>query len=169
MTSAAGAAAAILIAAGCAPPAAPPATVEIAAPASAPVVVAATMPQPPRPAAPAAGSIAWRTNEREAREEARRREAPLLVWARADWAAAALSMERSVWTDPRVIRAAAGFVALRLDLTEAEGDAELFAQRYGVDVMPATIVMDAGGRKIAVIRGFADAEALAGALVKAAP
>jgi thiol:disulfide interchange protein len=156
---------------GCGGPSAPqPATVDLATAGSAAVLVA---PSPPRPVASAksaeAGPIQWITNEREARERARRQGLPLLVWVRADWAATALQMERTTWADPRVARAAGGFVALRLDLTDTEGDGELLAQRYGVDTMPATIVFDPSGRQIAIVRGFADADALVAALSRAAP
>jgi len=151
----------------CAASSAPrPATVEIVTPSPAAVLVEPA----PRPSAraPAAAPIQWVTSEREARERARRNALPLLVWVRAEWAAAALQMERKTWVDPRVARAAAAFVALRLDVTDAEGDAELLAQRYAVDTTPATIVFDAAGRKVAVLRGFTDVEALVAALTHAA-
>ncbi|MFT3772099.1 MAG: thioredoxin family protein [Minicystis sp.] len=158
------------IAACGAPGPAAPATIEIATAGTAAVAVAATPPRPSaEPARAAATSIAWMTSERDAREKARRLGLPLLVWVRAEWAATALEMERKTWAEPRVVQAAAPFVALRLDVTEAEGDAELLAQRYAVDSMPATILFDASGHKAAVLRGYTDAAALAAALSRAAP
>lgn len=161
--------AALCLLAGCGGLPAAPATVEIAGPAAATLV---TAPPPssvssPRPRAPA-GPIVWETSEPEARARARSGGRPLIVWARADWAAPVLQMERSTWADPRVAAAARGFVALRLDLTEAEGEAELYAKRYGVDTMPMIIVLDARGQQVAVLRGMADAAAIAAALEKAA-
>jgi len=109
----------------------------------------------------------WETSEPEARAKARRGSRPMIVWARAEWAAPVLQMERSTWTDPRVAAAAQGFVALRLDLTEAEGEAELYAKRYGVDTMPMIIVLDSKGQQVAVVRGMADVAVIVGALEKA--
>jgi thiol:disulfide interchange protein len=93
---------------------------------------------------------------------------PMIVWARADWAAPALEMERRVWTDPEVVAAARPFVALRLDLTEAEGDAERLAERYAVTGMPMTVILDARGNRVAGLFGFQNAAALAAALRRAA-
>lgn len=121
--------------------------------------VASVAPDAPH-AAPRPGVIAWVTSERDAREQARRRGVPLLVYVRADWAAACLSLERSAWTDPRVAGEVRRFVALRLDVTEAEGDAELYAQRYGVKGVPETLVLDLAGRTAARGSGAMSAEAL---------
>jgi thiol:disulfide interchange protein len=157
--------------AACTPPGAPrPATIEIGG--TGPAVVGPVAPASPEGEAPArvvAASIAWVGDEREARERARRLGLPLLVWVRAEWAASALQMERTVWNDPVVARAARGFVALRLDVTEAEGDAELLAQRYAVDSMPATILFDAAGRRVAALRGLVDAAILTAALARVSP
>ncbi|APR77829.1 Cytochrome c-type biogenesis protein DsbD [Minicystis rosea] len=152
-----------VVIAACGPPAA---TVEIAAVGSAkPAAPPSASPVIARPAPAAAKKeIAWISSEREARERARRLGMPFLVWVRADWDAAGLEMERKSWTDARVVQAASSFVALRLDVSEAEGDAELLAQQYGVDMMPMTILFDASGRKVTVLRGYTDAAALAAAL-----
>jgi thiol:disulfide interchange protein len=92
----------------------------------------------------------------------------MIVWMRAEWAASAVRMEREVWSDPRVISAARPFVALRLDLTEAEGDAERYAERYEVTGMPTTVLFDARGRKVASLFGYQDVDRLVGALLGAA-
>jgi thiol:disulfide interchange protein len=112
--------------------------------------------RPPR----AAVSIVWEQSEPAARDRARRAGLPLLVWVRAEWAAAALMMERKVWTDPRVAEAARPFVALRLDVTDAEGDAERYAERYEVTGLPATILFDAHGRRVAALVGYQDPDKL---------
>jgi hypothetical protein len=113
------------------------------------------------PAAPAA--IAWEADERDARERARRRGLPRIIYIRADWSATALEMERKAWSDPRVADAARRFVALKLDVSSAEGDAE----RYGVERIPSTLVLDADGRTIAVLGGAAPADALLAAMRRA--
>jgi len=105
-------------------------------------------------------SIAWETDEPTARQRARREGLPMLVWVRADWATAALEMERKAWSDPRVMAEARRFVALKLDVTAAEGDAELYAERYGVTMMPETVLFDASGRKAGSVRGATGADEL---------
>ena len=114
----------------------------------------------PRPAAPRAAAIAWITSERDARDQARRKNLPLLVYVRAAWAAPCLAMERGAWRDPRVIAAASSFVPLQLDVTEADGNAELYAQRYGVERIPEILIVDPAGRTRATSGGAAAAEEL---------
>jgi thiol:disulfide interchange protein DsbD len=108
------------------------------------------------------------TSERDARDRARRQNLPLLVYVRADWAAACLEMERGAWIDPRVVAASRRFVALRLDVSEAEGDAELYAQRYGVNGIPEILVVDPAGRTVARSAGAPAADALVSLLGGAA-
>jgi thiol:disulfide interchange protein DsbD len=73
-------------------------------------------------------------------------------------------MERRVWTDPRVVAAARPFVALRLDMTDTEGDAERLAERYEVVGMPATVLFDARGQRVKSLLGYRDPAELAAAL-----
>ncbi len=115
----------------------------------------------------AAPPIAWEASEPAARDRARRMEAPLIVWARADWDVTTLEMERKIWSDPRVREAARPFVALRLDLTAAEGDAERYAERYGLVAMPATLLFDARGQRVAALFGSRDTVAIVEALERA--
>lgn len=154
--------------AACTPATPPLSTLQIAAVDPPPAAVP-DRPAPSRrvraqlPAAP----IVWLASERDARERARRTGAPLLVYARAAWSAAALDMERRAWPDPRVLAAARSFVALRLDLTDAEGDAELYAQGYALTAIPTTLVFDAHGHQVAALTGSVDPAALAAALTEA--
>ncbi len=135
------------------------------APAAAPLATAAPR---PAPASSPAGAITWITAEHDARDQARREHLLLLVYVRAEWAVPCLEMERGAWRDPRVIAAAIGFVPLRLDVTEAEGNAELYAQRYGVTTIPEILVVDASGRTIAKNEGAASVDALVSLLREAA-
>ncbi len=150
-------------------PAPPPPTVVIPSGTPAPSMDVVTAPssEPVRASKPA-GPIAWETSEQAARERARRARLPLLVWVRADWAAPALEMERKTWTDPLVLEAARPFVALRLDVTSAEGDAERYAERYDVKGVPSTILFDARGRQVAAFYGMQRAAEMAAALKRAA-
>lgn len=100
------------------------------------------------------------TSEHDARDRARRQSLPLLVYVRAEWATACLTMERSAWLDPRVVAEARRFVALRLDVTEAEGNAELYAERYAVNGIPEIVLVDPAGRIVARSSGAPTVDAL---------
>jgi thiol:disulfide interchange protein len=127
--------------------------------------VLAVSASPPRERAPRLSPpIVWETSEPAARERAQRAGMPMIVWARAEWAAAALEMERTAWAAPAVIEAARPFVALRLDLSAAEGDAERYAERYQIAAMPTTVLFDGRGRRVAVLAGYQDPSTLAAAL-----
>jgi thiol:disulfide interchange protein len=99
------------------------------------------------------GALSWETSEPDARARARREGLPMLIYLRADWAVASIQMDRDVWSDARVIREGQRFVPLTIDLTSAEGDAEIYAERYGVPAVPAVLVLDAHGRRVALLSG----------------
>jgi thiol:disulfide interchange protein len=113
-------------------------------------------------------SIAWLDSEPTARARARREGLPLLVWFHAEWDAASAQMARSVWTDPAVIEAARPFVALRLDVTETEGDSERYAERYAIRAVPTTILFAPGGSRVETFTGTVDPSHLVIALRAAA-
>jgi thiol:disulfide interchange protein DsbD len=113
-----------------------------------------------RPAPAIAAPITWITSEQDARDRARKQGLPLLVYVRAEWAVPCIELERRTWLDPRVAAAARPFVALRLDVTEAEGNAELYAQRYGVSGVPEILVVDLTGHTVARNVGAPSTEAL---------
>lgn len=77
----------------------------------------------------------------------------MLVYLRAEWSAASLALEREIWTDPGVVRAARGFVDLKVDVSSAEGDAELLARFYDARTIPTTVVLDAEGTRVATLVG----------------
>lgn len=136
---------------------------------SAPIVTTGDPVEAPAPGRkPAAASaIVWETSNRDAHERAQKAGKPLIVWVRAAWATPAIQMERTTWTDPRVAAAARGFVALKLDLSDADdADAKLYADRYELVTMPTTLILDARGQTVATLRGLADADAIVAALAK---
>lgn len=135
--------------------------------AASPDTSAAPRAAPPRAPEPA-GDIAWETSEPAARERALRSGLPMIVWVRAAWATPVIAMEREAWRDGRVVAAARRFVALRLDLTEADAEAEAGAKRYDVTIVPMTVLIDAKGRRAATLGGLVSAETLAAALAKVA-
>ena len=155
--------------AACASPGPPPAVVEIGGPSAAPPAIVTSAVAPPAKAhPPAAKVITWETSVPDAEARARRG-SPMIVWARADWIAAATQMERGAWADPRVVEAARGFVALRLDLTNADDlSTELLAQRFRVTALPTIVIMDARGARTRTIIGLTTPEAILAALAEVA-
>jgi len=88
----------------------------------------------------------------------------MIVFLRADWSAASLELERAVWTDPAVRRAARRFVAVRVDVTDTQADAEYWSQRYFARGIPTTVLVDAEGKTVATLHGAFPIEELLRAL-----
>jgi len=60
-----------------------------------------------------------------------------------------------------------GFVAVRMDLTDMDGDAELIAARYAVDAVPSVIIENVDGDRVAQIGGVFGVDELLVAMEKA--
>ncbi|MFS8068941.1 MAG: thioredoxin family protein [Byssovorax sp.] len=149
-------------------PIAPIASAAPAAPTADSAPMLASVASVPSRASKPPTAIVWMTSERDARDRARLQNLPLLVYVRADWAAACRALERGAWLDARVLAEARRFVPLRLDVTDAEADAELYAQRYGVRTIPEIIVVDPAGRTHARSAGAPSADDLVSLLHGAA-
>jgi thiol:disulfide interchange protein len=109
--------------------------------------------------------IAWESDERAARERARREHRPMLVWIRADWDAASLRQERELWTDRRVVAAVRRFVTVRLDVSDVDAIAsKAYADRYDVQMLPTIVLVSEDGRVAAKLAGGAPAKELFGAM-----
>jgi len=115
------------------------------------------------PAAP----ISWERDERSARQRARRAELPLLVFLHAEWSASSNEVDRTVWASAEVAQHMRGFVAVRVDLTETGGDAELIAERYGVNAVPSVVIENVDGDRVAQLGGVFEAAELLAAMEKA--
>jgi uncharacterized protein YyaL (SSP411 family) len=74
---------------------------------------------------------------------------PVLVDVFADWCQPCHIMERETYAHPDVIEALGSFVAFKLD-AEVEGDR---ADRYGVSILPTTLVLEPNGRLVIAVPG----------------
>lgn len=109
----------------------------------------------------AAAPVAWAASPEDALARARREGRPLLVFVRAEWSTAALTMERHVLLSPAVQRAAKPFVAARLDATDDTSSAAgYWLQTLGVVAVPAVVLVAPSGSRREVIDGFVEAEEL---------
>lgn len=112
--------------------------------------------------------LEWETDDRAARERAKRQGLPLLLVLGADWSGASLEMRRVVFSDPRLLFRPTPIVACWLDMTnEDDPNVELLAARYAVRAVPTIIVFDADGHEIARTSGYASVDEVLAALRKA--
>ena len=93
----------------------------------------------------------------------------LLVWVRAEWALAALEMERRTLNDPDVAQAASGLVLLRADVTNFDSEDKLLLAALDLSGAPAVLFYGADGTEQRNFRvlGFMKATAFA-AMIRAA-
>ncbi|MEZ4301428.1 MAG: thioredoxin family protein [Polyangiaceae bacterium] len=111
-----------------------------------------------------ASSVTWETSEEVARARAKDRGAPMLVFMCADWATPVARMDRTTWTDARVVELARSFVLLRLDLSNADPNAEASAARYELRTMPSVVLLGENGREAARLEGYAGPEEVVAAM-----
>lgn len=99
---------------------------------------------PARSATPEeAHPIAWIAYEPDVQARAREARRPLLVYAFAEWCAPCREIERRVLTDAAVERAAEGFLAVRLDLTNADEPLAMqAAEAFQIEKMPTILLVD---------------------------
>jgi thiol:disulfide interchange protein DsbD len=111
---------------------------------------------PPRQLAPRtgaepaarAGAIAWTFDEPGARARSRHADRPLLVFVTAGWCLPCKTIDDEVFSSARIVRAARGAVALRLDVTDVDDPATLpLMERLDARGVPLVVVLGPDGRE----------------------
>lgn len=98
-------------------------------------------------ARPPASAVAWRTDFDAALAESKASGLPMLLDFGASWCPPCLVMEHEVWPDREVGKAVAGrYIPVRLDVDDPKVGP--LAGRYGVEGIPAVVVVDGQGRQL---------------------
>jgi thiol:disulfide interchange protein DsbD len=71
---------------------------------------------------------------------------PVLIDFRADWCIPCREMDRSTFVDPAVVKAASRFVRLRADLTQQDGKNQAIIDKFGIQGVPTTLIINSAGR-----------------------
>ncbi|MGF1466490.1 MAG: protein-disulfide reductase DsbD family protein [Sandaracinaceae bacterium] len=109
-------------------------------------------------APPEGAELAWMTDYEQARSLAERQRQPLLVDFGADWCAACNELERDTFSDPRVVREAQRFVAVRIDMTDPEDDEERLLSGYEQRGLPLVVMHGSSGEEEARVVSFVEAD-----------
>ncbi len=100
----------------------------------------------------AQAKIAWLTDFDVALAKARSDGKQVVIDFFATWCGPCKMMERNTFTDAKVQQRMAGFVPLKIDVDRQPE----IAQRYGIEGLPTTAVVDADGKPVARAVGYLD-------------
>jgi|GEM_PF-6704977 len=101
----------------------------------------------------------WLDHYDQALSNAKETSRPIFIDCFADWCLWCHRLEDEVYTDPAFEKFIQGFVPLRIDVEDQAEGAKL-AARYGVDSLPALLIVDSDGKLLDRIGGFQPAKEL---------
>ncbi len=111
--------------------------------------------------------IAWTPYSEEALARAAAAGRPVLIDFSAAWCLPCREMEHTTFRDPAVVRAAAGFVALKVDVSAEDERTSALTGRFGVAGVPTLLLLGPDGRERGRFARFVDAEDMLRAMEKA--
>jgi thiol-disulfide isomerase/thioredoxin len=101
-----------------------------------------------------APEIAWQNDYGAALELAKTEKKPVLVDFYAEWCGPCKMMDAQTFVDPRVVKAVAGFVAVKVDVDRDEN----VAYAYRIQSIPRTVVLNVYGEIVGDRIGFLGAD-----------
>ena len=105
----------------------------------------------------AAEAIRWLSRFDQAIAEAEKTSRPIFVDVYADWCQWCHKLDQEVYVNPKFVTYMKGFVALKLN-SEDQGEGARLSDKYGVDGLPAMLILDRHGTLLNRLSGFMDAE-----------
>ena len=104
--------------------------------------------------ADARSPIAWTAYSEDALARAIAAGRPVLLDFEAEWCLPCREMERTTFRDPAVVRAAAAFATLKVDLTEEDDPTAALRERFGVAGVPTYVLLGPDGQERRRLVGF---------------
>jgi thiol:disulfide interchange protein DsbD len=92
--------------------------------------------------------LTWVDSEQAGRATAQAEKRPLLIDFTAEWCGACKELAKHTFADPRVMKTASHFVAIRVDATNQEDpQVEAISEKYGVKGLPTVVILDSTGQE----------------------
>jgi len=93
--------------------------------------------------------VEFESGTRAALGSALKGETPVMIDFSADWCVPCRELDRTAFADPRVIAAARGFRAFRVDLTHYDSpESEAWRREYGIAGVPTVVFVAPGGAEV---------------------
>jgi thiol:disulfide interchange protein DsbD len=99
----------------------------------------------------ASSSIEWLTSERSAVAQAKAQQKPVLLDFWATWCESCVELEEQVLTHPEVVAEAKRFVAVKVDSTKVSPRISALHRKYGIQGLPALVLLDRSGSPVVTI------------------